>query len=1127
MNSEQLTADGSAQQTHSFDYLQSDAPFSSIALKEEQSEPNAEQGVDQANRNGSASPNDEEATLIVYQDDESQDTFLGSVQIKSDQTIGELRHIIRTKLGHRPAFQLFNGRTNTLLGPRCSRQRVLDTFCFPQENVALVRKKIKKGPKKSKKSKAAADDMDKEKMSKRAKPPSIDRIQGAAHRRTNSLPNLGVYFPAQPSVIGTNIDNVVTGASGNPSTESSLLSSISPEQLRFLIQSLPPAQAQALLQGFQSMTSQTASAPTPVAPSNPNSDSQNNSGTTSPSLLVRQLQVTDSPRGRSTSPVIGGELRRLKTSSPKVASSRSLKSKSVNGITSSLSAQNLPSMSGNFPAQLPPSADQLQQVLRDAAKHIKTEGTEPGPDEEMSNWTCPGCNRIGVSHFSKGYCQQCFNVMRLRGPQSSSSLATQSRSALHAALDASGSPNSVLSGLSGAAVNMANLNLGNSALPQSGSPVPTLKEPLREGMMPVSRTPPPAVPPFSSPSTVGSSLQVPVTQRPPPSQITGPGGLSYSVFQQLEACFRSDIPLSEQARLRQILSGNAQNLTEIQQKNFLKCYIMDENHPLLKIFLQSPIPPGRAATQPITQTPLQMTAQGMAMSGGGMPAPQFNNMSNPSFGFPGGPANQMFNGNPFQANPSIAGLSNLLNMAAGPQPVAASQNAFQSFGGAPNNFSLQQLQNLQNMQQQGFPGSFHGLPNLQNLQSLQSSQSLPNFSSLQNQMSMSNLPNQSLAPPPNAFPQFSHPYQINTPQSLPRSHPGSQRSSPVPTPEKVGEGLDPDTPSSTGSNDITDDGSASKPKRPPHLAIKKPSGPRGEFDSAPSSGGNRTPKRGSTLISTEALPGELESPKRRRQGLDSSSTPPLSSRQLSNNSNPQLNQFASGGSAKFMSGTQPLGPTSSLSRSQSFGASQLAAGLQTLQQNLAQSLGGTSMSPPPHIRHLNQQQQQMQNSGMPNAGMPDKGPLDWNTIARLLAVQNGGRPPSLTVDVEAETSSVPYQSPISTSPFMNMNGQFIQRQNMLNPMGPSSRAPADLRDPAALNFEMNQSFDSNLNALLRGPSGSDFTALDSVFDENFLSGLPEYERGFVEKIPQEAPEVEQNNGLAPMGQEHMPDNHSM
>jgi len=93
---------------------------------------------------GSSYPVQNEFVLKVYHEEETPDKLLGCVALKPHQNIGELRYIIRTKLGHRPAFQLFNARQNTLVGPKFSRSAVLDVFQFPQEDVALVRKKVKK-----------------------------------------------------------------------------------------------------------------------------------------------------------------------------------------------------------------------------------------------------------------------------------------------------------------------------------------------------------------------------------------------------------------------------------------------------------------------------------------------------------------------------------------------------------------------------------------------------------------------------------------------------------------------------------------------------------------------------------------------------------------------------------------------------------------------------------------------------------------------------------------------------------------------------------------------------------------------------------------------------------------------
>ncbi len=86
-------------------------------------------------------PLDHDYTLRVYKDSENPENLLGTVLVKTEQTMGELRRIIR-KLGQRPAFSLFNGVN--VLGPKLSRSRVVDIFKFPTESVAIVRDKIMK-----------------------------------------------------------------------------------------------------------------------------------------------------------------------------------------------------------------------------------------------------------------------------------------------------------------------------------------------------------------------------------------------------------------------------------------------------------------------------------------------------------------------------------------------------------------------------------------------------------------------------------------------------------------------------------------------------------------------------------------------------------------------------------------------------------------------------------------------------------------------------------------------------------------------------------------------------------------------------------------------------------------------
>ena len=183
--------------------------------------------------------------------------------------------------------------------------------------------------------------------------------------------------------------------------------------------------------------------------------SGSHSAHSSPGLTIRKLNNpsgTNTSAGMSeqlkthTSPLIGAELRRLKISSPKVASSRSLKSKSsvhsfgssgdLSSVTGAddytvpaggnstnaspqyslpLSSHAQSSMSGvtNSPAKLTDLSAALQQYAQQTnggAPSVQTGlGQFQSPSQTQAVFgTCPGCLREQQPLHNTGCCFQCF-----------------------------------------------------------------------------------------------------------------------------------------------------------------------------------------------------------------------------------------------------------------------------------------------------------------------------------------------------------------------------------------------------------------------------------------------------------------------------------------------------------------------------------------------------------------------------------------------------------------------------------------------------------------------------------------------------------------------------------------------
>ena len=499
--------------------------------------------------------------LRVFTEEEEESNLLGVIEVNNVQTIGELRHIIRTKLGHKQAFSLFNG--STLLGPRFSRQRVVDVFNLAGDNVAVVKGKKKKS--------------------------SLSRASSKDSVKSEDSVNLDKVLASKKKIGGERRTLKVVSAEGVSSYETPEMFPQAMSQVDYR----PQAQSQQQQQQQQQQQ---------VLQHNTRYDQQGMMHAQPPYEHQQQQQ------GRPYTLQGGPETHHL-------------------------------SIDASRDIQYNNGPQSMSNSISGSSGYVSKDSTPM--DMGDMGWVCRCCQRQGLQPYRDDLCHTCFETISHAPPMMENSFASNSSPRLdvynsemqsHSGMSVQHESYTAYSG--SPQLQQRQLSAGQHLQQQQHQPIQHQSQPQQQQQMGIRIQSQQGSHPsmeMSQPPQMGMAMQqysnhpemqhVPRSQQQPvqmnyqqqqqqqqpqqhfhqssqqpqqQTQVQQSPAFSQSAPQQGSSGFplredeitafvsilRSDIPLSEQARLKQIIRGQARHLSIPQRKAFIERHLQDSNHPL-------------------------------------------------------------------------------------------------------------------------------------------------------------------------------------------------------------------------------------------------------------------------------------------------------------------------------------------------------------------------------------------------------------------------------------------------------------------------------------------------------------------------------------------------------------------